>query len=272
MTEEQKKYLIDLNGMLFFKSEQDKENLEKFIKKDDALNSLGAISYLVKQNLTESQKAQARENIGVSESGSGGSAEDEIVIVTTETVSFNEDETINITISQETANIIANYNGKKPLYLRVDLDEEGSILLPQTMADSFGIIQEGMSSEVSFQGGLTGLLNMRSFLSTDATGKIPLSYIPKLTINQLPDLGFYDDVVEGYLKPEDNLFYKEYRYDLVGMGVGNLYDSLITGESGKIYLDLHTNNTYRWSGSVYVRINPNEYAIATNEQILALFN
>lgn len=271
MTEEQKKYLIDLNGMLFFKSEQDKENLEKFIKKDDALNSLGAISYLVKQNLTEEQRAQARENIGVSESGSGGSAEDEIVIVTTETVSFNEDETINITISQETANIIANYNGKKPLYLRVDIGEEGSILLPQTMGDSFGVVQSSHITSVEFEGGLSARLKMTETISTDATGKVPLSYIPKLTIQQLPDLGFYDDVIEGYLNPNDELFYKRY-WDTTDIG-GNIgYDELITGESGKIYLDLHTNNTYRWSGSVYVRINPDEYTIASNEQILALFN
>lgn len=268
MTEEQKKYLIDLNGMLFFKSEQDKENLEKFIKKDDALNSLGAISYLVKQNLTEEQRAQARENIGAAApgEGGGGNGEDEIIVITNETL--NEEDTT-ITISQETADIIANYDGSKPMFLLV---KEVGILIPHTLGGVFSVIQGNYQMSIDFsEGRLSTLVNNENLISTDATGKIPLSYIPKLTINQLPDLGFYDDVIEGYLNPNDELFYKRY-WDTTNIG-GNIgYDELITGESGKIYLDLHTNNTYRWGGSVYVRINPDEYTIATNEQILALFN
>lgn len=258
MTEEQKKYLIDLNGMLFFKSEQDKENLEKFIKKDEALNSLGAISYLVKQNLTESQKAQARENIGAAApgDGGGGNGEDEIIIITNETLN---EEDMTITISPETADIIANYDGSKPMFLLV---KEAGILIPHTLDGVFSVTQGSDQMSIDFsEGRLSAIVNDKSLISTDSTNKIPLSYIPKLTLSQLPDLGFYDDVIEGYFNETDSLFYENADLSII-----------ITGERGKIYLDLHTNNTYRWSGSVYIRINPDEYTIATNEQILALFN
>ena len=36
----------------------------------------------------------------------------------------------------------------------------------------------------------------------------------------------------------------------------NLAAFPVTGETGKIYLDLDTNLEYRWSGSVYVHLNP----------------
>lgn len=60
-------------------------------------------------------------------------------------------------------------------------------------------------------------------VKTDSSGLIPSSYLPS----------YVDDVLE--------------------------YDSLTRfpspGESGKIYVDRHTNLTYRWSGSEYVEIS-----------------
>jgi len=62
------------------------------------------------------------------------------------------------------------------------------------------------------------------FAELDGTGKVPSSQLPS----------FVDDVVE--------------------------YTTLsafpVTGETGKIYIALDTNLTYRWSGSVYVEISP----------------
>jgi hypothetical protein len=270
MTEEQKKYLIDLNGMLFFKSEQDKENLEKFIKKDDALNSLGAISYLVKQNLTESQKAQARENIGAAApgEGGGGSSENEIIVINgifTDGTDFTD--SMNFTITEGDVEIINNYTGRKPMYLSTPVGCVPFVGLQYGYATFYitaGTFSFSGIVNLETREGLTQLTE--DILSTivDDNGKIKTS--------ALPDLGFYDDVVEGYLNPKDNLFYKSWKLNNLVSPPTDIYEAPITGESGKIYLDLHTNNTYRWSGSVYVRINPDEYAIATNEQILALFN
>lgn len=67
--------------------------------------------------------------------------------------------------------------------------------------------------------------------SLDRSGKVPSSQLPS----------YVDDVIEGHY--HDNKFYDE------------TDQSVITGESGKIYVDLDTNKTYRWSGSTFVVIS-----------------
>ena len=66
----------------------------------------------------------------------------------------------------------------------------------------------------------------------DETGKVPSSQLPS----------YVDDVIEGYLS--GGKFYKE-----------SGHTTEITGESGKIYTDLTTNKTYRWSGSAFTEIS-----------------
>ncbi len=66
----------------------------------------------------------------------------------------------------------------------------------------------------------------------DASGKVPAAQLPS----------YVDDVIEGYLS--GGKFYKE-----------SAHTNQITGESGKIYTDLGTNKTYRWSGSAFVVIS-----------------
>lgn len=66
----------------------------------------------------------------------------------------------------------------------------------------------------------------------DATGKVPAAQLPS----------YVDDVIEGYLS--GGKLYKE-----------TAHTTEITGETGKIYVDLHTNKTYRWSGSAFVVIS-----------------
>ena len=53
---------------------------------------------------------------------------------------------------------------------------------------------------------------------------------------------YVDDVINGYL--HDGKFYED-----------DQYTTEITAESGKIYVDLTTNKTYRWSGAAYVEIS-----------------
>ena len=62
----------------------------------------------------------------------------------------------------------------------------------------------------------------------------------KVVASQLPS--FVDDVIEGYYY--NSKFYKE-----------SSHTTLISGESGKIYVDLSTEKTYRWSGTQYVIIS-----------------
>ena len=66
----------------------------------------------------------------------------------------------------------------------------------------------------------------------DESGKVPSSQLPS----------YVDDVLEGYLSA--GKFYKE-----------SAHTTEITAESGKIYVDMSTNKTYRWSGSAYTEIS-----------------
>ena len=65
-------------------------------------------------------------------------------------------------------------------------------------------------------------------------GKVPSSELPS----------YVDDVIEGYLN--NGVFY--------ATKSGSTYSDAITGEEGKIYVDKDTNYTYRWSGSLFVKV------------------
>jgi hypothetical protein len=88
--------------------------------------------------------------------------------------------------------------------------------------------------------------------------------IPRLTksglipSNLLP--GFIDDVIDGYYNPEDYLFYEDAEFT-----------KPIVGESGKVYVDIAKNLSYRFSGTIFGLLNPPEYTIATNADIDLLF-
>lgn len=68
----------------------------------------------------------------------------------------------------------------------------------------------------------------------DSNGKVPSSQLPS----------YVDDVIEGYKSGAD--FFEDSAHTAA---------KKITGETGKIYVDLSTNVTYRWSGSAYVEIS-----------------
>ena len=66
----------------------------------------------------------------------------------------------------------------------------------------------------------------------DANGKIPSSQLPSSV----------DEIIEGYYY--NSKFYEE-----------SSHTTEITGEASKIYVDLSTDKTYRWSGTAYVEIS-----------------
>lgn len=68
--------------------------------------------------------------------------------------------------------------------------------------------------------------NPNGYASLDSGGKVPASQLPS-----------YVDDVEEY---------------------ANLAAFPVTGETGKIYVALNNNKTYRWSGSAYIEISPSE--------------
>ena len=84
----------------------------------------------------------------------------------------------------------------------------------------------GNKLETSLKGANSGLAEL------DANGKVPSSQLPS----------YVDDVIEGYYY--NSKFYKE-----------AAHTTEITGETGKIYVDLSSEKTYRWSGSAFVVIS-----------------
>lgn len=69
----------------------------------------------------------------------------------------------------------------------------------------------------------------------DNTGHVPSSQLPS----------YVDDVVEGYYDEVTNKFYSD-----------NAYTTEIPGETGKIYITLDTNLSYRYTGSGFVVVSP----------------
>lgn len=73
-----------------------------------------------------------------------------------------------------------------------------------------------------------------------ATGVATLDNAGKVPSSQLPS--YVDDVIEGYLY--NDVFYED-----------SAHTTEITPASSKIYVDLSSNKTYRWSGSAYTEIS-----------------
>ena len=100
------------------------------------------------------------------------------------------------------------------------------------------------SHEISGVTGLQSALDAKlaSAMRGQANGVASLGEDGKVPSSQLPS--YVDDVIEGYLYQDK--FYSDPQHQ-----------SQITGESGKIYVNLESdaNDAYRWSGSVFVKIS-----------------
>lgn len=98
-------------------------------------------------------------------------------------------------------------------------DVTANITVPTTAADVGAIptTQKGVASGVA---------------ELDSNGKVPSSQLPS----------FVDDTVEGYL-------YEGHWYSDAE------HTQEVVGETGKIYVELSTNKTYRWSGTTFVEIS-----------------
>lgn len=97
------------------------------------------------------------------------------------------------------------------------IDDKVQELATYTDSNFLNITQKGSANGVA---------------SLDSNGKVPSSQLPS----------YVDDVVEGY-------YYNGKFY------TNSAHTQLITPETGKIYVDLDTNKTYRWSGTTYVEIS-----------------
>lgn len=81
--------------------------------------------------------------------------------------------------------------------------------------------------------------------SLDANGKVPAAQLPS----------YVDDVIEGYYNTTDGKFYED-----------SSFTTEITGETGKIYVDLTpdvVDKQYRWTGTMFVPISSSPLILTT---------
>ena len=156
---------------------------------------------------------------------------------------------------------------KSELQTKIDAVEAGGISLETSIVDndekaiSAGAVYEykqSVDSSIStansnisaLQTSVAGKVNSsekgqtNGIATLDASGKVPSSQLPS----------YVDDILEGHLY--NAKFYED-----------SNHTKQITGESGKIYVDLTTNYSYRWSGSTYIKIESVDIQSITNEEI-----
>lgn len=104
--------------------------------------------------------------------------------------------------------------------------------------------------------------------ASDITGVVKVGEDGKVPSDVLPS--YVDDVIEGYLDTVDNgdgtftlTFYED-----------EAKATAITGERGKIYVDLSSanNQCYRWSGSTYAEVSSNDMVEITDQEVQDLWD
>ena len=139
-------------------------------------------------------------------------------------------------------------NNQEPTYMQASVLE--NIVSGETLSTSMGKIQKAIDESIKhfadkenphevtteqINAVNTSQLGVVNGVATlDASGKVPASQLPS----------YVDDVIEGYLSDDKNTLYSD-----EGM------TQKVEPESNKIYVNLRNENTYRWSGNIYVEIS-----------------
>lgn len=114
-------------------------------------------------------------------------------------------------------------------------DANGQIKVTPSSGNAYNVDVKGLGSNAytstayiptSQKGANSGVAEL------DANGKVPSSQLPS----------YVDDVINGFY--HNSKFYED-----------DEYTHEITGETGKIYIDVSSNKTYRWSGNGYTEIS-----------------
>ena len=149
-----------------------------------------------------------------------------------QTVTFDELDVID-TIGNGDKMLVKTTDGvaktimKEALFREVEANREaGDTLLQGQITTLMGESGLHEKANLSLKGANNGLAEL------DENGKVPSSQLPS----------FVDDVIEGYYY--QGAFYVE-----------SSHTTLITPETGKIYVNLTDDKTYRWGGSAYVVIS-----------------
>lgn len=133
-------------------------------------------------------------------------------------------------LDDESTNAVQNAVVYAALQLKADATD-----LPETATTSTEGVSKPDGTSITIS---DGTLSVGTVPTTALSGTISSANLPS----------YVDDVVEGYLY--QGAFYEE-----------STHTTSIAGETGKIYVDLTDDSTYRWSGSAYVSIsNPIDFA------------
>ena len=135
-------------------------------------------------------------------------------------VMVGKDYTLPVATSSILGGVLAKAYTAATDTVEVTIDSSGKLYVPTypTLASLGGLA----SSE---KGAVNGVAEL------DAAGKVPSSQLPS----------YVDDVIEGYYY--NGSFYEE-----------SSHTTVITPETGKIYVDIAENKSYRWSGTAYIEI------------------
>lgn len=136
---------------------------------------------------------------------------------------------------------------KNPYALTVSLNGISQGAYDGSAAKSIDVTASsvGAYTKAEVDGKLNGKANSsHTHAAADITSVNASAITGIIDAKNLPS--FVDDVIEGYYS--NSKFYKTKSSD-------GAYTTEITGESGKIYVNLNDNKTYRWSGSAFVVIS-----------------
>lgn len=136
---------------------------------------------------------------------------------------------------------------KNPYALTVSLNGTSQGAYDGSAAKSINVTASsvGAYTKAEIDGKLNGKANSsHTHAAADITSVNASAITGFIDAKNLPS--FVDEVIEGYYS--NSKFYKTKSSD-------GVYATEIAGESGKIYVNLNDNKTYRWSGSAFVVIS-----------------
>ena len=157
-----------------------------------------------------------------------------------------------------TADIINTWEGYD---VDADADKVVAAALVKAIKDQVDALSTTIQEELEGKKGQPG-----GIASLDEAGKVPAEQLPS----------YVDDVIEGFMTEtvtgEGDAAVTTRTFFEPNEDETAASTTQIVGEKGKIYVDLNTSYTYRWSGSTYVRVNEIDLVELTPEDVENMWN
>ena len=142
-----------------------------------------------------------------------------------------------------------------------DADKVIAASLIKAMKDQIDALSTTITDELEGKKGQPG-----GIASLDENGKVPSEQLPSYVDDCIEGILVETTSGEGETATTTRTFYEA---DESGSAPSS---TEIVGEKGKIYVDLATNFTYRWSGTTFIRINEIVLTEITADEVEAIWN